>query len=655
MRYLRFNHGNEIPRSCWFVDLTTSDEKVDTQRGIVTLTLGKIYASHLITDSPMRQTEFMFDNPNEFWDMVAMRGKRKRSTWLFIYDPYFTLDMLGFWKLIDSGRVRFVEKTNDSNDEPTQQRKFKGCICMNSTPFFVRCMIDNRSITIVSVNNYGENLSSIIREHKKTYSAIVTEKTNKKNSAAIVRSVLRGLVGYFASVFAKWKAEDIGCWQTTASRLAMRAYQHHLKKTNDRLWNQTHTAKTLKRKTHNLPPHPSLDLIVFHDDLELKQFEREGYFGGESQLFYCGKWNANCHVIDIRSFYPWIATQFELPYQFVRIIESCSLDYLKNQLEVYEAIAEVEIGGPNTEYPVRIENKNYGKRKHGLSFTSQHHVIYPEGIYWTKLTSLELRNAIESGHVRNVGRVAFYKKGFILRDFMNEWIEKRQQAEDENDHAMVVLAKLIANSLIGKFGQYGVSWKEQPQETPPINWGEYWKINWDNKTYSKYRSIGGYAQKYVGITETQHSFIPIPAAVCAIGRTIMRSIRRQLPMNSVLLQNTDGFVLTDDGLETAKKLLTFSDHEPGTWRIKGSFSDAEFWTPQHYRLGENYYLSGVNRDRTFDGDEFIFYEQTNPLTSVIMGLPIGKAIRQIRQFSPDIIYSHREKLPNGFTVPPLLL
>jgi hypothetical protein len=238
---------------------------------------------------------------------------------------------------------------------------------------------------------------------------------------------------------------------------------------------------------------------------------------------------------------------------------------------------------------------------------------------------------------------------------MNEWIKKRQQAEDENDHAMVVLAKLIANSLIGKFGQYGVSCKEQPQETPPINWGEYWKINWDNKTYTKYRSIGGYAQKYTGITETQHSFIPIPAAVCSIGRSIMRSIRRQLPMNSVLLQNTDGFVITDEGLEVAKKLLTFSDRDPGTWRIKGSFSNAEFWTPQHYRLEDNYYLSGVNRERMFDGEGFIFYEQTNPLTSVIMGLPIGKAVRQIRQFSPEIIYSHRDKLPNGFTVPPLLL
>ena len=654
MRRLKFNHGVETPRSVWYVVPETNISSSDVRKGITYYELKRVHAAHVVYRREKRITEFTIENPIELWNLISSRCGQKMKAWLFVGEPYFELDLLGFWKLIDEGRITF--RASDSlkaNDETN--KRFRGTICLNSSPFFAHCKLDNKSLTIVSIDNYGEKLTALQKELARTW------KVSRKKSGETVteynhfKACLAANVNYFDALFSVWKERDIGCWQTTASKLAMRAYQHHLTKRNNELWhNETNNEHRMLAQKFT-QKHPRLQVITFHDDNELKKFERQAYFGGEAQLFYVGQWEKPCYYVDVKSFYPWIASQYELPYCLERVEEKATLGWLTNQLECYEAIAEVLITGPNSEYPVRVPLEKIRRREAGVQTYDEHCVIYPEGKYWTTLTSLELRDAIEKGFVKDVGRVALYKKGFVLRDFMNEWLRIREEAERTNNDALVVIAKMIANSLIGKFGQRSPSWKDEPNEVPPTNWGEYWKVNWEKKCYVRFRSIGGFAQRYHGLVESSYSFIPLAAAVCSIGRHLMRSWRRSMPPDSVLLQDTDGWIVTEEGFERISQSPAFQSGQPGTFRLKGSYEEAEFWTPKHYRLERDFVLAGFGNARVIQGGQFFFAETTSPFDSLLNGLPIGKALRRIRQFAPDFLYPNRYRLESGFTVPLLLL
>ncbi|MCL6616327.1 MAG: DNA polymerase [Anoxybacillus ayderensis] len=654
MRRMKFNHGVETPRSVWYVVLETELTSLDNRKAITYYRLKRIHAAHVIYRKTTRVAEFTLENPIELWNLISSRCGRKMRSWLFIGEPYFELDLLGFWKLIDEGRITF-RPANDTKDNNEQPKRFRGTICLNSSPFFAHCKIDQKSITIVSVDNYGEKITSLYPIATRALPSEVKKNSETIQNSNRFKKCLAANANYFNTLFSVWRERQIGCWQTTASKLAMRAYQHHLTKLNQKLWNEETDKEHPTSKQKLTKIHPRLKVITFHDNIELKKFERQAYFGGEAQLFYVGQWNKPCYYVDVKSFYPWIASQYELPYCLERYENNVTLGWLANQLDFYEAIAEVLIAGPNTEYPVKVPLEKIRRRESGVQTNEEHCVIYPEGRYWTTLTSLELRDAIEKGFVKDVGRVALYKKDFVLRDFMLEWLKIREEAEENNNDGLVIISKIIANSLLGKFGQRSPSWKDEPNEVPPINWGEYWKVNWEEKSYVMFRSIGGFAQKYQGLVESSYSFIPLAAAVCSIGRHIMRSWRRSMPNDSILLQDTDGWIVTEEGIERMRKMPAFQSGQPGTFRLKGAYQEAEFWTPKHYRLDQDFILAGFGNARLLQGGRFFFAEITSPFDSLLNGLPIGKALRRIRQFAPDFLYPNRYKLESGFTVPLLLL
>lgn len=632
MRKMKFNHGVEVPHYFAVVGVSFETKSNLGESKLSVYEAKKVYVSLQERKKKWRSVETSFTNLQAFWDWLSSRLRAKRKLWVFFEDLPFFADLLDFGSLIESGRVTLWREYK-VKDDGNKSKRYVGCIVMGGRPSFVSCLIDGKSVCLVDLRNYfdDQSLLDIQVNNFKISTVITVDKNNKDDNMRIIH--VSNIAGLMAMIFERWISEDIGCWQPTAAKLAMRAYQHYVGK---------------HRELHH-------SIVTYHDDEEAKELERAAYFGGEAQLFKIGKLNEPIYYIDVCAMYPYICMSKKLPYKLIRKESNVSVEWLASQLAHYGAIAEVVIAGPGSEYPVRIDPSKrtwYRIRKHKLSEPC---VIYPEGRYGTVLCGEELMDAISKGYVKEVGRVLLYELDFVLRGFMEHWWEKRTAATEGKDVVGEHMIKLIMNSLIGKFGQRSPSWEPVIDEEPPVIWGEYYKVNMKSKKYQLMRSIGGYVQKYVGLKESRFAFTPIPAFVCAAGRVLMRQLRRSFPHRSIILQDTDGFIVNAKGLEYAQSIEHYNKTMPGAIRCKGKASKGEFWTPKHFRFGHQLYLAGIPQTQYYDSPEGIIEEISHPFLSKLLLMPPGQAVREIRSFNPQLLYPRRHILPDGWTEPLLIL
>lgn len=632
MRKMKFNHGVEVPQQYLVVGVSFKLNEAKKYVGMATYETKCIYASWRKKGKGWYGENVSFDKIESFWNWLSSKLKAKKKTWVFTEDLVFNLDLLDFGGLIEEGRITLWKEYEEDKGKE-KKRRYVGCLVMNSRPAFVSCLLDGRSLMCVDLKNYfdDQTIEELQLNNMVISQVIKIPKTSEEDNKRIIH--VANLCEVMAMIFDKWKTEDIGCWQPTAAKLAMRAYQHFV-------GNNKEEQKAI---------------ITYHDNDEVKQLERSAYFGGEAQLFKVGKVDEPIYYLDICAMYPWVCMNEKMPYKLVRFEKNVSVDWLASQLSYYGAIAEVVIAGPSSEYPLRIDPSKrtwYRIKKHKLSEPC---VIYPEGRYGTVLCGKELHDAINRGYVKEVRRVAIYETDYVLKRFMAEWWNKRMRAIENNDELGEHLVKLIMNSLVGKFGQRSPSWEPVIDEEPPVIWGEYYKVNMARHTYQLMRSIGGFAQRYVGLRESRFAFVSLPAFVCAAGRVAMRQLRRSFPHRSIILQDTDGFIVNAKGLEYAQSIEHYNKTMPGAIRCKGKASKGEFWTPKHFRFGDQLYLAGIPQTQYYDSPEGIIEEISHPFLSKLLLMPAGQAVREIRRFNPQLLYPRRHILPDGWTEPLLIL
>jgi len=201
-----------------------------------------------------------------------------------------------------------------------------------------------------------------------------------------------------------------------------------------------------------LTAHPEMRLVPLTQ--EQYDFEKESIHGGRTDVrTFCYELTeeeiASGHrirYVDVTSMYPHVMRNFPLPCGKVRELTPSQLSNLGNGFLLNETyIAEVDVDPPNAylHHPVLVTLRE-GKL-----------VATLEPLRNYVVTSIELSCAIEQGYVvRRVHRVHHYDStGFLFKKYVDRFMEIKDRAAREGNKAMKQLAKIMLNSLYGKFLQ----------------------------------------------------------------------------------------------------------------------------------------------------------------------------------------------------------
>lgn len=362
-----------------------------------------------------------------------------------------------------------------------------------------------------------------------------------------------------------------------------------------------------KLNIHDYPTLPSLALAIFRSNYlknnlipqingQIYDDIRNSYFGGHTDLYE--PTGENVKIYDVNGLYPSEMRQF-MPCAFQHKIAI----YPKNSYFIKEFEGDISlIAG--------VEKDAYGffyvevtcpdNLKHPIlpvkfKFPDgETRSIYPTGTWKGVYYSEELKNASKLGYTYKVIRGYLFNKQEIFNNYVLDLYNLRLQYSV--DHPMNLIAKLLKNSLYGRFGM-----KQILFETIIIDESEYQK--YDNSgiilnriELSKTKSMIIYidANKYLATKEgillggqrSVGSFqknsnknnisIPIAAAITANGRIFMSKFKNNI---NLFYTDTDSIYTDTDLSLTYPELI---GTKLGQLKLEHEFKEIVFLAPKVY-------------------------------------------------------------------------
>lgn len=173
---------------------------------------------------------------------------------------------------------------------------------------------------------------------------------------------------------------------------------------------------------------------------ETHDFVRRGYYGGNTQMFVREAKGLHCY--DINSSYPY-AMLGRVPVAYEREYTGRPPDqFLEHSIGFVEAeVNWTGLGIPETNYPCLPYRAPQGK------------LIYPVGKFSGVWCHEELLLAEEMGAVVFWGKGHWFTGSAVLADYMRVLYSYRDPRSPNYDEVVSYVAKLLANSCYGKFGQ----------------------------------------------------------------------------------------------------------------------------------------------------------------------------------------------------------
>jgi hypothetical protein len=310
-----------------------------------------------------------------------------------------------------------------------------------------------------------------------------------------VEIVVAFMLRYIAFV----QSEDLGAFRLTRASQALAAYRHRFM------------------------PHK----VTFHDDDEVRELESHAYYGGRTEAFRIGSMSGGPFLsVDVNSMYPYCMKSFPMPVKLYDYSITPALPRARALIERFLCVAEVSLETDEPAYAVKRDSR----------------VVFPTGRIRTFLSTPSLRYAVEHGHLRAVHRIAMYAGELIFSPFVDYFYSMRMEARSRGDPLMDTFAKLLLNSLYGKFGQY--LHEEETIEGFPTE--GYKRIRIIDVTTSEIVLI----TSCMNVTTTtgpqsfcDRSFYAIPAHVTDHARMLLWSIIKGIGPGRVLYCDTDSVKL----------------------------------------------------------------------------------------------------------------
>lgn len=577
------NHRTAVPRNHIVVDTETVPVPIPGERSVCVhkLMLGCMSAFRWRNGKATSQSAAVFKDYNTFWNHVATRLSASAPLWVWAHNAAFDLGSLQFWRLLECGEYS-LEDTRPpapSRSRPGQERKrWKGWACTDDPPTILKLMHRNGCrVNIVDTMNWCPvSLAKIAEwldmEKPPLPGELGSEEDWVKRCESDV-AITQRLVERLLSIVG---GSDCGNFKPTVAAQSAA------------LWR------------HITPP----GSVVYHDDAEIKELERDAYYGGRSLLYYQGRVLpvglaglerlAGCtdelpvlhggpvYALDCTSAYPSAMVSGPYPVCLSTVLRDCPVSRLRSCLGSNCVVADVQLSAHSEPYPVR--------RASGT--------VWATGRFRASLCGPELARALESGHITHCHRAALYQQGDPFRAFVDKGWAHLAQAKANGDPLGAKLWKLMLNALHGKLAQQSPRWQTLHGQVAPIPWGTYVKTCPETGRPVLYRSLAGVPQMRLDSAEPLLSSPSLSAYVTSYARERMRSLRLTAGVSDTLYEDADCLHVTSVGFERLLQSAEVSEGSLGKLHVERVADTALYLGPHDYRHGQYMVCRGLARGAT---------------------------------------------------------
>jgi len=344
-----------------------------------------------------------------------------------------------------------------------------------------------------------------------------------------------------------------------------------------------------------------------HSEIVLEE-QYNAYYGGRVEAISRGLLN-DAYFYDVNSLYPHVMAKNVFPDpNSLRINHYNELDYIYN----YEGISDVTIFCPYMDYPL-------------LPYRFDSKLLFPTGTFRGWHTHIELREALKLGYViKKVHKCMYYNETERpFADYVKDVYGLRMRYKAENN-PLEVVAKLLLNSLYGKFGFK--KWMKTEEWLPMPE---------DLETFGNYafEIIGDYVKLIKGRVKAPNYCIPI--------WSIYTTAYGRLHLHNLIIQSGAHYYDTDSIL-TTKKMIT--GNKLGELKLEMKVDNAIIVRPKFYMLhGEfkdKYKVKGVGCavgsdvfNKLVSGEKVLYNKFTKFREALRRGLTPNELIETSKQLS----------------------
>lgn len=561
LRIHRGNKGTEAPSNLLFFD-TESLEPLKLNKGKtqqLRLRLWTAIACRLEGGNVTRRVVQRGHTAKEFWDFLHSRTDRNRPLWAVAHNLGFDWTQLDFFRELSNRRLNVGPiPSGRVNAKGTPVRDWKGRLCLESRPTFAIVMGDHGVIKFTDTGNFWpvslEKIGASLGLPKLTMPAwdapeedwfVYCQRDSEVCEAA------------FIGLLQRWRNEDCGVFQLTGPALA---YQHYI---------------------HTSPRHQGVEgfaPIVSDNEHKSIPLEREGYLGGRIEAFFLGKMEGQLYHLDVNSLYPAMMESGSFPRKRLHFVENIEPREALSLLQALGGVANVSINSRIDTFTIKID---------GI----QHHCC---GLFNTTLCGPELYRALSLGCVEKVHSMQLYSVDRIFQGWCKKWytMKESEKAKGEDGFSEWAFAKLMLNSLSGKFAQRAVGWRDRLELPAGPDYIQYARYDEYERRDRRFRHVARVCQELVEDGEPRHSFPAISAFITSMAREWMRTLIEGCPPRSVLYLGTDSLIVTHDAFDHLRRIGEIDATRLGALRLIAEANVCEIAGPACYRFGEKWVNSG---------------------------------------------------------------
>lgn len=337
---------------------------------------------------------------------------------------------------------------------------------------------------------------------------------------------------------------------------------------------QTLAAQAMSAYRHNAMTHP----IKIHNDAKVCGLEREAYRGGRVECFSVGELpKAKYYQLDVNGMYCSMMSKHEYPRMLKSWPLSLNLKQLRATLKRHCVIARVILRTDIPAFPFRAEAFN----------------IYPAGVFQIVLTTPELEFALEHCEILKIGQVAIYEKAPIFKAYAEYFAELKDFYWRKGNQPFREIAKKLANSLYGKFGQCNIE-TDLSFDLPPIGPREAPYYDWRVKKWYRIYKLGHQVVFEKAGGESFNSFPAIPAHVTAYARMYLWSLIEQAGLENTFYCATDSLIVNQQGYDNLSDKI--DNYKLGYLKVECEAEELEIWGPNNFRLGDRLKSGGIRKN-----------------------------------------------------------
>lgn len=491
---LRKTKRSEMPSQLIFVDCETHSRPVDDVTVEARLWFGwACYVRRHHGTSWSKPQWFRFESVETYWSWVSSLNRDNSRLYIYSHNQSFDFTVLqGFSQL------------------PKYGYQLKTAV-IEGPPTIITYKRDMASLVFLDTLNYFRMpLKQLGSEIKMPKLRMPTETSSRARWDAYcrrdVKVMLRAMLQYIIFL----QSNDLGGYKPTLASQALSTYRHRF----------------MQAEIY-MDDHPSALALA-----------RGAYHGGRVECAHIGKLAGPLYQLDINSQYPFVMRNNTMPTRLLNYTVNATVLELAGWVKDKHCVAEVTIKTDSPAYPVYVDHK----------------LLFPIGTFRAYLTTPEIIRALARNEVMQVHQVALYRPDNIFSDFVDFFYDARIKFKMLGEEAFYFMAKILLNSLYGKFGQSGQVYKEI-ETVASLDIKRWIEIDADAGEVHQYRQFGGIVQERSREGEARESHPAIAAHVTAYARLYLWSLIEHAGVNNVFYYDTDSLLVNSNGYHRLKQFM----------------------------------------------------------------------------------------------------